>query len=121
LAHEFTHALIHTIASRNVPTWLNEGLAAAFEAPDLDWAQERVREAPKKIPLDMLRTSFGRLSGAQAQLAYATSALAVRRLLEEVGGLGIANLLRDLGAGVYFDAESAHRIQRPFTDWIASR
>src|SRR2546428_161582 len=26
LAHEFTHALIRTLASRNVPMWLNEGL-----------------------------------------------------------------------------------------------
>jgi tetratricopeptide (TPR) repeat protein len=121
LAHEFTHALVHTIASRNVPTWLNEGLAAALEAPDLEWAQERVREAPRKMPLDMLRTSFGRLSGVQAQLAYATSALAVRQLLDEVGGLGVANLLRDLGAGVDFDAAFAYRIQRPFTEWMAGR
>jgi tetratricopeptide (TPR) repeat protein len=121
LAHEFTHALIHTIAARNVPTWLNEGLAAAFETPDLEWAQQRVREAPQKMPLTTLRSSFGRLSGDQAQLAYATSALAARQLLDEVGGLGIANLLRDLGAGVDFDAAFAYRIQRPFTDWIASR
>jgi len=75
LAHEFTHALVHTLASRNVPTWLNEGLAAAFEADDLNWAEERVRAASQKIPLSRLRTSFGSLSGGQAQLAYATSAL----------------------------------------------
>ena len=121
LAHELTHALIHTLAARNVPTWLNEGLAAAFEADDLEWAQERVREAPQPMQLDTLRTSFGRLSGAQAQLAYATSALAVRQMLDQVGGLGIANLLRDLGAGVGFEAAFAHRIQRSFTDWMASR
>ena len=73
------------------------------------------------MPLDVLRTSFGRLSGDQAQLAYATSALTVRQLLDEVGGLGLANLLRDLGAGVDFDAAFAYRIQRSFTDWTASR
>jgi tetratricopeptide (TPR) repeat protein len=121
LAHEFTHALVHTLAPRNVPTWLNEGLAAAFEADDLDWARQRVREAPQPMSLVLLRTSFGPLSGAQAQLAYATSALAVRQLLDEVGGLGLANLLRDLGAGVEFDTAFAHRIQRSFSDWIASR
>jgi hypothetical protein len=114
-----TRELVHTLASRNVPTWLNEGLAAAFEADDLDWAQARVREAPQPIPLDKLRTSFGRLSGAQAQLAYATSALAVRQLVDEVGGFGMANLLRDLGAGVDFEAAFAHRIQRSLTDWMA--
>jgi tetratricopeptide (TPR) repeat protein len=121
LAHEFTHALIHTLASRNVPTWLNEGVAAAFESDDLHWAEERVRKAPQPMPLDVLRTAFGRFSGGQAQLAYATSALAVRQLLDEVGGLGIANLLRDLGAGVDFDAAFAYRIQRSFPNWIASR
>ena len=31
LTHEFTHALIATIAPRGVPTWLNEGLAMMFE------------------------------------------------------------------------------------------
>jgi tetratricopeptide (TPR) repeat protein len=117
LAHEFTHALVHTLASRNVPTWLNEGLAAAFESDDLDWAQARVREASQRMPLEMLRTSFGRLSGAEAQLAYATSALAVRQLLDDAGGLAVANLLRDLGAGVAFDAAFARRMQRSFTDW----
>ena len=121
LAHELTHALIRTLASRNVPTWLNEGLASAFEADDLNWAQTRVRDAPQQMPLAMLLTSFGRFAGRQAELAYATSALAVRQLLDEVGGFGIANLLRDLGAGVEFDAAFAHRMQRSFNDWIASR
>jgi tetratricopeptide (TPR) repeat protein len=121
LAHEFTHALVHTLAARNVPTWLNEGLAAAFESDDLSWAQTLVHKAPKPVPLDLLRTSFGRFSGGQAQLAYATSALAVRQMLDEVGGIGIANLLRDLGAGVDFDQAFAYRIQRSFTDWTASR
>ena len=31
LAHEFTHALVRTLATRGVPAWLNEGLAAALE------------------------------------------------------------------------------------------
>ena len=57
---------------------------------------------------------FGRLDGAQAQVAYATSALAVRRLLDEAGGVAIANLLRDLGEGVDFDEAFLHRMQRPF-------
>jgi len=31
----------------------------------------------------------------------------------------MANLLRDLGAGVDFEAAFAHRIQRSLTDWMA--
>src|SRR5262245_60074179 len=94
LAHEFTHALVRTLASRNVPTWLNEGLATALERADgdLDWAQTDVRAAGRAAPLAALQTGFGRFSGEQAQLAYATSALAVRRMLYEAGGVAVANL-----------------------------
>ncbi len=55
------------------------------------------------MPLRALQSGFGRFTGAQAQLAYATSALAARRLLDEAGGFAVANLLRDLGDGVDFD------------------
>ena len=77
LAHEFVHALVSTLAPRNVPTWLNEGLATALEADSLDWARDRVAHASAPVSLNALRSSFGRLTGAQAQVAYATSALAV--------------------------------------------
>ena len=117
LAHEFTHALIRTMAPRGVPMWLNEGLASALEADDLDWAGRRVSIQGAPIPLQALQSGFGGLDGAQAQVAYATSALAARRLLDEAGAAAVANLLRDLGEGVDFEAAFLHRIQRPFTNW----
>ena len=116
LSHEFTHALIRTLASRGVPSWLNEGLATALETGDLDWAETFAATQPP-VPLRALQAGFGGFTGAQAQLAYATSALAARRLLEEAGGFAIANLLRDLGEGVDFEAAFLHRIQRPFTEF----
>ena len=85
-AHEFTHALVHTLSPRMIPTWLNEGLASALEADDITWA---------------------------------TSAVAVHRLLDEIGGAGVANLIRDLGEGADFDQAFAHRAQEPFNDFIA--
>ena len=118
LAHEFTHALVHTLAKSAIPTWLNEGIATALEADTLDWAQRRVSEA-RPVPLSALRRSFGQLSGAQAALAYATSALAVRRMLDEAGGFAVANLVRDLGDGLDFDTAFTHRIQRSFDDFQA--
>ena len=69
---------------------------------------------------DSLTASFGRLSGVEAQMAYATSAIAVRRLIEDAGGFAIANLLRDLGDDVSFEAAFAHRMQRPFADFEAA-
>jgi hypothetical protein len=118
LAHEFTHALIRTMAPRGVPIWLNEGLASALEADDLGWAEQRVRDQTAPIRLQELQSGFGRLDGPQAQLAYATSALAARRLLDEAGAAAVANLLRDLGEGVDFETAFLHRIQRPFSNWV---
>jgi tetratricopeptide (TPR) repeat protein len=119
LAHEFVHALIHSVAPRGVPAWLNEGLAAALESDDLEWAVERARKPHAPVPLASLQTSFGRLSGDQAQIAYATSALAARRLIDEAGGAAVTNLLRDLGEGVAFESAFLHRIQRTFTEFQA--
>ena len=118
LSHEFTHALIRTLASRGVPAWLNEGLATALETGNLEWAEKRAAVQPP-VPLRALQGGFGKFTGAQAQLAYATSALAARRLLDEAGGFAVANLLRDLGEGIAFDTAFLHRIQRPFADFQA--
>ncbi len=118
LSHEFAHALIRTLASRGVPAWLNEGLATALETGTLGWAETQTAAQPP-VPLRALQSGFARFSGAQAQLAYATSALAARRLLDEAGGFAVANLLRDLGEGVAFDEAFLHRIQRPFAQFQA--
>jgi tetratricopeptide (TPR) repeat protein len=118
LSHEFTHALIRTLAARGVPAWLNEGLATALETGNLEWA-EKLASAHPPVPLRALASGFGRFTGGQAQLAYATSALAARRLLDEAGGFAVANLLRDLGQDVEFDGAFLHRIQRPFAEFQA--
>jgi tetratricopeptide (TPR) repeat protein len=117
LSHEFTHALVRSLAPRGVPTWLNEGLATALETGDLEWAEKQVAAQSKAVPLRALQSGFGRFTGDEVRLAYATSALAVRRLIEEAGGFAIANLLRDLGDGVAFEAAFLHRIQRPFAEF----
>jgi tetratricopeptide (TPR) repeat protein len=114
LAHEFTHALVYSLAPRGVPAWLNEGLATALERDDASELETAPRELPV-VPLAALQTSFGRFTGDQAKLAYATSANATRRLLAESGGLAVTFLLRDLGDGVDFETAFLHRIQRPFS------
>jgi len=120
LSHEFTHALIRTLAARGVPTWLNEGLAAALEQPDLTWATKAMAATTGRAALGTLQSGFGRLSAAQATLAYATSALAARRLLDEAGGFAIANLLRDLGRGEDFETAFLHRTNRSFVDFTST-
>jgi tetratricopeptide (TPR) repeat protein len=120
LAHEFTHALIRSLATRGLPTWLNEGLASALERDDLAWATEIVGQTRNVPSLQMLSGSFNKFSANNATIAYATSAVAARRLLDQAGGPAIGNLLRDLGAGVPFDEAFLHRIQMSVADFQAS-
>ena len=120
LAHEFSHALIRSLATRGLPTWLNEGLASVLESDDLGWAASRMEKVEKAPSLKALSAPFGRLSGADAQLAYAASAMAARRLLDEAGGAAITSLLRDLGDGVEFEAAFLHRIQKSLADFESS-
>ena len=121
LAHEFAHALIRSLATRNIPTWLNEGLASVLESDSLSWAEQRLAKVSAVPTLTALAGPFGKLSGGDAQVAYAASALAARRLLDEAGGTAVANLLRDLGEGVDFEAAFLHRINRSFGDFQASQ
>ena len=113
IAHEFTHAVIHELAPRGVPTWLNEGLATVLEREDGDAAPDQGRSVPAPR-LGSLRASFGPMSPAEAKVAYATSASAVRWLLENAGSFAVVNLLRDIGDGVPFERAFMNRIQRSF-------
>ena len=103
-----------------MPAWLNEGLASLLESESLAWAEDRVAKAGRVPSLATLSASFSKLSGADAQVAYAASALAAKRLLDDAGGAAVANLLRDLGAGVEFETAFLHRVQRSFADFQVS-
>jgi len=120
LTHEFVHALVATLTLREVPRWFEEGLAGALERDDLSWAQDAVTAYGTPVPLSELAGPFDRLSGDEAVVAYGTSALVMRRLLDEVGGMAIANLLRDVDDGVPFPAAFAHRMQRTLAEFEAS-
>jgi tetratricopeptide (TPR) repeat protein len=118
LSHEFTHALVRNLSPRTLPLWLNEGLATALEADDLSWAESRVGRHGGKAPIGSLAGSFGRLNGADAELAYASSALAAKRLLDEAGGFAVANLIRDLGEGADLEAAFARRMPWSFGEFL---
>lgn len=120
LAHEFTHALVRSLATNQLPTWLNEGLASVLESDSLDWAESRLTKVERVPSLRVLSAPFGKLNGDEAQVAYAASAIAARRLLDEAGGAAIANLLRDLGNGVDFESAFQHRVQKTLAEFEAS-
>ena len=113
LSHEFTHALIHSIAPRGVPQWLNEGLAQIFEPGEArsaagiveKFASSTPRDEPGAsllIPLSTLEKSFGKLEKDDARLAYAQSAVATKALVDAAGMTGVLNLLSFIGEGMPF-------------------
>jgi hypothetical protein len=102
LAHELTHAIVYSLAPRGVPQWVNEGLAVLFEKDDLSRERRLVSREPL-LPLAQLEKPFDALSGNQAALAYAESAIAARRILDQGGPTAVYNLLSDLANGLSFD------------------
>jgi tetratricopeptide (TPR) repeat protein len=103
LTHELTHAMLKSIASRNLPAWLNEGLAMYFEGRDTAMSERRLAAAKLFVPLAVLQTSFARLNTAQAMIAYEESAFATRALVDRIGPAGVGRLLQDLSAGQTMD------------------
>jgi len=58
--------MLKSLAPRNLPVWLNEGLAVHFEGRDGLRSGRRLAAASVFVPLAELRTSFTRLSDAEA-------------------------------------------------------
>jgi tetratricopeptide (TPR) repeat protein len=102
LTHELTHAIVAGIAPTGVPTWLNEGLAQRFDGTDASAAQRRMKAFGRWIPLKHLEGSFGRLSAAEAQVAYDESLLAVN-VIAERSAFGWTRLLHQLADGQSFE------------------
>ena len=100
LAHEFTHAVVRSLAPRGVPQWLNEGLAVMMERGG---APAPTEPDAAVLPLARLEGPFDGLSPDEARSAYATSAAAAQALLDRAGPMVIYNLLTNLGAGMRFD------------------
>ena len=99
LAHEFVHAVVAMLAGRTVPQWLNEGLATVYEPGGIEEAQAVVARFTGRPPLSQLEGSFRNLPDAAVAVAYAHSALAVRRMIDLRSPDGVITLLH-VRAGV---------------------
>jgi hypothetical protein len=115
LTHEFTHAVIHSLAPRGVPQWLNEGLAVLMERGGGQVAAPPAGESAP--PLARLEGSFDKLSPDEAKMAYATSAAATQALLDRGGPMVIYNLLTNLGSGMRFDEAFERAALTPYRDF----
>jgi tetratricopeptide (TPR) repeat protein len=102
LSHELTHALVRSIAGRSVPLWLDEGLAVTFDGSDSPRGDALIGRAVTLLPLSRLERSFASLSAAEAAIAYAESAVAVREIFARSGAPAMVGLLEAIGRGVPF-------------------
>ena len=117
LGHEYVHAVVAMIGGRNVPTWINEGLAEVFESGGIEDADKVLARTTTRPPLKALEDGFGGFSDAQARLAYAYSARAVRRMLDLRGAPAVVALLQDLARGVEFAPAFQQRIFMRYEDF----
>jgi tetratricopeptide (TPR) repeat protein len=117
LAHEFAHAVVAMLGGRNVPTWLNEGLARTFEPGGLESADQVLARTSVRPPLQELHDGFLKMSGAEAAVAYALSTRAVQRMIELRGAPAVVQLLQDLARGGDFAAAFQQRISMRYEDF----
>jgi hypothetical protein len=117
LSHEFVHAVVAMLGGRNVPVWLNEGLAVVFEAGGAADAEQVLIRSATRPPLQKLHASFANLSSAEARVAYAFSAHAVQRMLDLRGPYAIIALLQDLSRGAQFASAFQLRMAMRYEDF----
>ncbi len=129
IPHELTHVLIYQLVGENyrqVPTWLNEGLARLNETQPDSNAPADLRAAAQQgqlISLKELCDPFPE-DPARALLAYAESASLVSYLRAQYGQSRIQELLRAYGNGVGCEAGVQQALGTSLdsleTDWLAT-
>jgi tetratricopeptide (TPR) repeat protein len=119
LSHEFAHAVIDKIGGRTVPTWLNEGLATVLEPEGSKEIEALLVLTDAQPSLTNLHDGFVTLSTRDAEIAYASAARAVRRLVELRGTAGVVALLQDLSRGTPFDDAFSRRMAMRYEAFVA--
>jgi tetratricopeptide (TPR) repeat protein len=120
LSHEFVHALVSQVGGRTAPAWINEGLATVLEPAGSGDLEAILARTGERRSLSQLPGSFVGLSPHDAELAYALSARAVRRLIERRGIDAVVALLEDLGQGAPFASAFQQRLAIRYKDFSAS-
>ena len=118
LSHEFVHAVVAMLGGRNVPVWMNEGLAVTLESGDSEYTQVLAR-ARTRPALQDLHGSFTELPGGEVHLAYAVSANAVKRMLALRGPYAAVGLMQDMARGADFAGAFQQRFAMRYEDFQA--
>jgi hypothetical protein len=120
LSHEYVHAVAATLGGRNIPAWINEGLATVLESADAIEEDTTSTRGPARPALTTLHRSFVGFSARDdAEIAYASAAGAVKELIDRQGVPTIVALLEDLGRGESFPQAFRQRAAMRYEDFAA--
>src|SRR5690606_781897 len=117
LAHEFTHAVVVQLGGTMAPWWLNEGLAELLEDDDFSAIERYLARIPRRLPLQHLERNFEGLSNDDVSLAYAQSAMAVRKMFDLRGAPAVVSLLQALSRGTPFPSAFQQAIGMRYEDF----
>ena len=120
LMHEYTHAVVRAI-TRQVPTWLNEGLAQHFEGKEFSSHQKdmlrKLAQAGKLPALASLEGSFMGMDGSQAAYAYLISLSVVRHMIDQYGMYRIKMVLEEFAGGADPTTAINNALLIPYADF----
>ena len=102
--HELAHAYLRALGGRDVPGWLNEGLAQWLEGMPRGWRLKAARErlaGTSLFPLEDLQGSLARWSDTEAiARAYAQSLVLVDHIAAQYGDEALRAMVRGCADGV---------------------
>jgi peptidase MA superfamily protein/tetratricopeptide repeat protein len=119
LVHEVAHAVVAALGGRTVPAWMDEGLATLLEPGGAEDAEATLTRTTVRPPLRQLHRRFVGLAASEAEVAYACSTRAVRRLIELGGTPALVLLLQDLARGAQFESAFQKRFAIRYEDFAA--
>jgi tetratricopeptide (TPR) repeat protein len=104
LYHEYAHAVLYYLTRRNLPTWLNEGLAQNVEPGNRITSSDKRRvrqwlQDSQYIPFEQMPRSFVSLPEEEAHRVYVESRLFVDYLLDKQGEIRMRDALGRLRQG----------------------
>jgi Tfp pilus assembly protein PilF len=104
LWHEYTHVVVRYLGGKNVPWWLNEGLAEAFSRQLSAGQQALLQKAAEDGALFSLSALEGnqldQLPPDELRLAYAQAHITVDYLWTSYGQARLAQLMSNLAEGI---------------------
>ena len=130
VVHEYTHAVVHDLSQRRIPSWFNEGLAV-YEATK--YANTSNQASPLKqalandqlVPWNQIQSLFRSNSIRDVRMGYAQSHSVVAYLVQRYGFRHMPALLKQVAQGVPFEEalekefkSSAERLEKDWKRWL---